>query len=268
MKLLKFLLPIFFLFIGCSEKQNSLNVPVVNDGALVINPPVTVKDADKYQVESAYIGMTDLANNGIQGIIKVKYKGSADLRDVNADFTFINKDNIALFKYTDYISNVTDCYCNESNDNDWSFFTSKYNTGYIFISGKLTDFGLTALEDISKIDLSITAVPFTYAPPKGQLSKTGYPYKDKDNHWCINTINDGDRKIVTYMENIKFLYLDSKSRLYRWTIPDNYPINSFGEWYSYYFDIGETVFLSSNNSYSNDLKESFTCVEVCLQWSY
>jgi hypothetical protein len=263
MKTWKILCLIIFMFIGCSEKQNSIDAPVVNDGTTVINPPVTVIGSTEYQVESAYFGMLSMADKQIKGIIKVKYTGSAGIRYVYATTTFYNKDNVALFKGSGYITNVTSS--SDGSSNTAYFLAPQYNTGYVFFNGPLTYFGLTALEDISRIEMTVSGNPFTYQVSKGKFSVMGNPYKDKEGNWCANIMNNGDRSISTYMNYIRFLYIDSKNRLYNWSIPDNYEVIYWGDYITYSFRIGETAVFRGGNpvQYAN---ESFTCVQVCVQW--
>jgi hypothetical protein len=254
--------------IGCSKSDNLSDIPTVSNGAQVINPKVAVSDTTNYQIESACVGITELSNNKIQGIIKVKYMGSTDIRNVTAYLTFMNKDNVALYKSSVNISNVTCCYCRDVGSNVTSFFTVKYKVGYIFIEGTLTEYGLSALEDISGIEMSVEATPFTYQAPVGKFTKTGNPYKDIENNWYVNVINDGDLKISLPIVNIKFLYMDSENKLYRWSYPDNYELeNIIGGYYYYYdFSVGETARFKVNNYNFYGLKKPFTCVDVCVQW--
>jgi len=266
MKFLKILCIVIFVFIGCSDTQDSLNMPVVNDGTLIINPPVIFSGSNQYQVESAYMGMINMANKQIKGIIKVKYAGTTGVRYVYATITLYNKENVALFIGGSYISNITSCYSSDVSNNIWSFFTPQYNTGYVFINGSLNYFGLSALEDISRIEMSVESTPFTYQPPKGKFSVLGHPFKDKENTWGANIVNDGDRTIQLTMDYVKLLYVDSKNRLYNWSIPNNYEAVYWGDYITYGFDLGETVYFRGDKSNQNNLNEIFTCVQVCVRW--
>jgi hypothetical protein len=263
MKIWKILCLIIFMFIGCSEKQNSIDAPVVNDGTTVINPVITVVGSTDYQVESDYFGMLSMANKQMKGIIKVKYTGSAGIRYVYATTILYNKDNVALFKGGGYITNVTSC--SYGGSNTAYFLTPQSNTGYLFFSGPLNYFGLSSLEDISRIEISFESASFTAQSSLGKFTVMGSPYKDKEGNWCANIMNNGDRSISTYMNYIRFLYIDSKNRLYNWSIPDNYEATYWGEYITYVYKVGETaVFRGSNPvQYAN---ESFTCIQVCVQW--
>jgi len=251
---------------SCSENDKLSNIPVVNDGALVISPDVTIDDAVNFEVESSYIGMSDLPNKRIQGILKIKYTGTVALRSVVVTLSFLNKDNIVLFKGAGNISNIISCYSSEISSNTNSFLSSEYETGYLFIGGTLSYFGLSALEDISKIQISIAGIPFTYQAARGKFSITGNPYIGKDNKWVVNAVANGDKKIGVYVSRVRFLFEDSQNRLYRWGVPDNYELTSYGEERYYNFNIGETVYFTSNVVKEFNNKNPFNCVDVCLQW--
>jgi hypothetical protein len=260
--MLTIFLPVVFFLIGCNDDVVPTSSATDNTSMVVTYPKVILSDSVNFKVESACIGMTGLASDSVKGIIKIKYLGSADLNSLNIFMTFKDKNNIELQSYSTMIRNVISCYSNYLKNNTNYFLTSKYNIGYIFIRGTIGDFKISKLQDLSKIQITISSTPFTYAPALGTLSKTGDPYKDNTNHWCQNVINNGDRKIQIPYYSVILIYKDSENRLFKWDFPMNY-VNG-KENFSY--EIGESGFFKGQSSYLYDLKMPFSCVETCLSW--
>jgi len=259
--------PIIFFLFGCNDGIIDGSQP--EDQKTVIKPKVSIEEpnvvvSNRFSAESAYFGLTDFFSDTFEGVIKVKYLGSADLNYLDINVQMIDKNNKEIENYNTLFHNEALCYLIDggySHNND-NYVTPTNNVGYILFRGSLSSWGIKSLSNIAKIRLLIYSHTFSYAPPQGRISRNGQPYIDKNNCWCINGINDGDKKIRMLSDNALFLYTDSENRLYRWDASSE--ISGGKE--KNYIDVGETAIIKGGSPYKFNPMEKFNCSKVVFFW--
>lgn len=240
-------------FVSPKTKKNDEN------STFLVSPDIILANTSDFQVISAHLGKPDSNSSFVYGIIKFLYSGESHIKYININAKFNDGDNKLIFKESSYIRNITTCYTGFRDYDTNTFLTPEHNVGYYTIIEDLEKHEIS-LDQIKKIELTISSSDFSFEYPPGILSKVGLPNPAENNYYHQKVENIGDSTVITSF--CTALYKTSDNKLFKFSYVSGIENRTDKN----IFKPGDKGYILSHNYRPDYLNDQLILEEVCINW--